>query len=354
MDDYYKILGVERGASKDEIKKAYRSLAHKYHPDKKEGDEEKFKRINEAYQILSDDSKRQQYDRFGQAFGSGFRGAQGGNWSWDFDLGGMEDLGDLNEIFNSFFEGLGVKQKRRTYNRGADLEFTVDGSLEEAQKGKVMNLDYETYKVCTVCGGRGHAEKTKMKNCDYCNGRGEIQETRNTFFGSFASVVTCKACRGVGKIPEKYCNSCDGEGRVKGNKEVSVEIRPGVVTGQIVRIKGMGEAGEYNSGSGDLYVKINVKQHPIFERRGNDLYRSKEINIVDVLLGKKIDVGTLDGRKIEVEVPRGFNLSETIRIKGEGMTRSDNMYLQLEVVTPKKLSSKAKRLLEKLDEEELD
>ena len=263
----------------------------------------------------------------------------------------MDDLGDLNEVFNSFFEGLGVRQKRRTYNRGADLEFTVDVSLEEAQKGKVVDLNYETFKVCVICDGRGYGEKIKMKECDYCNGRGEVQESRSTFFGSFARVVTCKNCKGAGKMPEKYCNACKGDGRVKTGEEVSVEIRPGVITGQIIRVKGAGEAGEHNSGSGDLYVKINVKPHQIFERKGDDLYRAKEINIVDAILGRRIDVGTLDGRKIEIEVPRGFSLSDTIRIKGEGMTKSGDMYLKLEVITPKKINSRAKKLLEKLEEE---
>lgn len=351
MEDYYKILGVNKGASKEEIKKAYRELAHKYHPDKEGGDEERFKRINEAYQVLSNDSKRQQYDQFGHAFGSGFSGAPGGNWQWDFDLGGMDDLGDLNEIFNSFFEGLGVRQKRRTYNRGADLEFTVDISLEEAQKGKVVDLDYDTLKVCTTCDGRGHSDKTKMKDCEYCNGRGEVQEARNTFFGNFERITTCSVCKGAGKVPERYCSVCKGDGRVKANREVSVEIRPGVSNGQIIRIKGMGEAGELNSGSGDLYVKIDVEPHPVFERRGNDLYRKKEIKITDALLGKKIDVGTLDGRKVQMEIPKGFNLSDILKIKGEGMIHSGDMYVKLEVVTPKKLNAKAKKLLEKLDEE---
>jgi len=351
MDDYYKVLGIERGASKEEVKKAYRELAHKYHPDKQGGDEERFKKINEAYQVLSDESKRSQYDQFGQVFGSGFEGAPGGSWQWDFDLEGMDDLGDLSEIFNSFFEGLGVRQKRRTYNRGADLEFTVDITLEEAQKGKVVDLDYDTLKVCMTCEGRGHGENVKMEDCEICNGRGEVQEARNTFFGNFARITTCKNCKGAGKVPEKYCSACKGDGRVKANKEVSVDIRPGVTSGQIIRVKGAGEAGELNSGSGDLYVKINVKQHSVFERKGNDLFRKKEIKITDALLGKKIDVGTLDGRNIQIEVPKGFNLSETLKVKGEGMIHSGDMYVKLEVVTPKKLSAKEKKLLEKLDDE---
>lgn len=350
MDDYYKILGVERDASKEDIKKAYRRLAHKYHPDKTEGDGEKFKRVNEAYQILGDETKRQQYDQFGHTFGPGSPGA-GGNWTWDFDLGGIDDLGDLNEIFNSFFEGMGVRQKRRTYNRGADIEFAVDITLEEAQKGRVVDLEYETLVTCKTCDGRGHSEKTKMRECDYCNGRGEVQESRDTFFGNFARVATCKVCRGLGKVPEKTCSTCKGNGRIKGERKVSVEIRPGVMSGQIIRVKGMGETGEHKAGSGDLYVKISVKTHPIFERHGNDLARSVPIGILDVLTGKKISIGTLGGKAVEVEIPRGFNLSETLKVKGEGMTKSGDLTVKLEVTTPKKLSAKAKKLLDKLEDE---
>ena len=351
MEDYYQILGVERGATKEQIKKAYRTLAHKYHPDKQDGDGEKFKRINEAYQVLSDDVKRRQYDQFGRSFGGGYSGAPGANWSWGFDFSDMDDLGDLNEIFNSFFEGLGIKQKRRTYNRGADLEFSVEITLEEAKKGKVIDLGFETFGVCTLCDGKGHSEKTKMKECEYCNGRGEVREARNTFFGNFSQVTICKVCKGMGKIPEKYCAECKGEGRVKSKRKVNVEVWPGVANSQIVRVKGMGEAGEHNSGSGDLYVKINIKPHAVFERHGNDLLRKKKISAIDVLISKKISIETLDGRVIEFEIPRGFNLSDTIKIDGEGMTSSGDMYVKLEVITPKKLSSKAKRLLEELEGE---
>ena len=350
MDDYYKILGINKNASKEEVKKAYRELAHKYHPDKQNGDEEKFKKVNEAYQILGNEEKRRQYDSFGSTFGSGMPGG-GGTWNWDFDVSGIDDLGDLNEIFNSFFEGLGVRQKRRTYNRGADLEFVVEITLEEAQKGKVMDLDYDTLITCNTCGGKGHRDNVEMKQCEYCNGRGEVQEARNTFFGNFARVTTCKFCRGVGKVPEKPCSTCKGEGRIKGKKSVSVEIRPGVMTGQIIRVKEMGEAGELGSGAGDLYVRIEVKKHSVFERKGNDLYRNISVNILDVLLGEEISIGTLDGHTVKAKVPKGFSLGEPIRIKGEGMTRSGELIVKLDVITPKKLSTKAKKLLNKLKEE---
>ena len=351
MDDYYKILGVEKNASKEEIKRAYRSLAHKYHPDKASGDDKKFKKLNEAYQILGNDEKRRQYDRFGNAFESGMPGGGNNAWAWDFDMGGIDDLGDLNEIFNSFFEGLGVRQKRRTYNRGADLEFVVEITLEEAQKGKVVDLEYDTLITCETCGGKGHRKDVKMKKCEHCNGRGEIQESRNTFFGNFARVVTCSVCKGFGKVPEKPCSTCKGEGRIRGKKKVSIEIRSGVTSGQIIRIKEMGETGEHGFGAGDLYVRIEVKKHPVFERRGNDLHRSISLNILDVLLGEEISIGTLDGRTVRAKIPKGFSLGEPIRIKGEGMTKSGELIVKLDVVTPKKLSAKAKKLLNKLKDE---
>ena len=350
MDDYYKILGIGKGASKEDVKRAFRELAHKYHPDKNEGDGEKFKKINEAYQVLSNDEKRRQYDQFGRAFDPGSQGA-GNAWSWDFDLGGLDDFSDLGEIFNSFFEDLGVRQKRRTYNRGADIELAVDITLEEAQKGRVVDLDYSTLVTCRTCDGRGHSEKTKMKQCDYCNGRGEIQESRNTFFGNFARVTTCRVCNGLGQVPEKPCSTCRGNGHIKGKKKVSVEIRPAVASGQIIRIKGMGESGEHKAGAGDLYVRINVKPHSVFERHGNDLVRSVKINIIDVILGEKISIGTLGGKTVDVKIPANFNLSDTIRIRGEGMARSGDLIVRLEVTTPRKLSSRAKKLIDKLKEE---
>ncbi len=315
MEDYYKILGIDRNASKDDIKRAYRNLAHKYHPDKAGGSEEEFKKINEAYQVLGDDDKRKQYDQFGRVFDSGFPGGgQEQNWGWNFDFSGVDDLGDLEEIFSSLFEGLGVKPKRRAYKRGADLEFGVEITLEEAQRGKVIELDFNTMVICETCKGIGHAPGTKIKKCDYCDGRGEVRESQNTFFGNFARVVTCKFCHGTGEVPEETCKTCKGIGRVRGKRGVSVEVRPGVASGQIIKINGMGEEGERRAGAGDLYVRVTVKKHPIFERRGNDLYRKVETGIVDVLLGKKLDVSTLDGRKVGLEVPRGFHLNEEIRI----------------------------------------
>ncbi len=354
MNDYYDILGIKKGASKEEIKKAYRSLAHKFHPDRPNGDAEKFKEVSEAYQVLSDDSKRQQYDRFGRTFGAHAgmpHGFPGGGFSWDFDFSGVEDAGDLEDIFNAFFEGLGIRQRRRTYTRGADLELTAEIILEEARAGKVLKLDYDTLVECEVCLGVGYSEKAGLKKCDYCAGRGEVKEDRSTFFGQFSKVVTCSHCRGRGQIPKESCLSCVSSGRVKGRRTVEVDIRPGVVDGQIIKVKGMGEAGERQASSGDLYLRVKIKPHQIFERRGNDLYREAEINLIDVLLGKEVKTTTLDGRNIKVKIPAGFELGGELRVKGEGIVKDGDLVIRLKVTTPKHLSAKAKELLEDLENE---
>ncbi|MBI2011016.1 MAG: DnaJ domain-containing protein [Candidatus Colwellbacteria bacterium] len=353
MKDYYEALGVSKNASKEEIKKAYRRLAHQYHPDKSNGDDKKFKEINEAYQVLSDDQKRRQYDQFGQVFD---RGVPGGGasapWGWSVDFGDIGDLGDLEEVFGAFFEGLGLGKKRRTYRRGSDLELGLELTLEEAKTGKMAEVEFATQVECAKCAGLGYKAEAGLKKCDYCDGRGEIKEAKNTFFGSFSQVVACKFCRGLGQIPNEMCAECRGEGRVKGKKKIKVEVRAGVANGQIIRVKGMGEAGERQAGTGDLYVRVRVKPHPVFERQGNDLYhRPIMVSLVDLLLGKKLKVKTLEGKEIEVAVPPGSDLNEEIRVRGQGMTKDSDLVIKLQAKTPKHLNSKAKKLLEDLRKE---
>lgn len=353
MNNYYEILGIKKGASKEEIKKAYRTLAHKYHPDRPSGNAEKFKEVSEAYQILSDDEKRQQYDKFGRVFGAGpfGGGAPGGAWNWDFDFSNVEDATELEEIFNAFFEGLGIRQRRRTYTRGSDLELTTEITLEEAKAGKILKLEYETSVECKTCNGLGYGSKAGVKKCDYCDGRGEVKESRDSFFGHFARVVSCKTCRGVGQMPKEPCITCDASGRVKGKRSVEIDIRPGVLDGQIIKVKATGEAGERQAGAGDLYLRVKVKPHPIFERRGNNLYRQVNVNLLDVLLEKAVETTTLDGKEVKVKIPPGFELGGELRIKGEGMLSDGDLIIYLKVSTPKRLNSKAKKLLEDLESE---
>jgi molecular chaperone DnaJ len=388
--DYYKILGVSKSSSADEIKKAYRKLAHQYHPDKANGDEKKFKEINEAYQVLSDRSKRAQYDRFGTAepmggFSAGqnpFAGfsAQGGPASgWDFSgfsaqggpASGWEgfqgyggDVGDLGDIFDTFFEGLGVRPRRPTYQQGSDLETTQEVSLEEAFRGTTKELRVATFVPCTACKGQGGDPAAGTKTCAMCNGRGEVKEQRKTFFGTFAQVKACDMCHGVGTVPNKRCATCSGSGRVRGEHAVRIEILPGVQNDQIIKITGAGEAGERGS-VGDLYVRVKVKPHAVFERRNDDLIVHREVRVADLLLGKKFDVPTISGGKLKVEIPTGFNLKEQLRLRGEGMPRFSaqggpasgwghgrgDLLVDLIVKAPKKPSAKAQKLLEELEKE---
>ncbi len=346
---------MKKGASEEEIKKAYRRLAHKYHPDRPGGDEKKFKEINEAYQVLSDAKKRANYDRFGQVFEGipGFGGFEagsfGGPFNWDINFEGIENMGDLGDVFDAFFEGMGVKPKRRSYRRGADLEMTVEVSLLEAKRGKAVTLEYQTAVPCKGCSGLGHFPDAGFKECSYCNGRGEIKESRNTFFGNFSHVVECSHCRGSGQIANKVCHICEGAGRVKGKRSTVLEIRPGVLDDQIIKIKGMGEAGEQGQEAGDLYVRVKILSHKVFERHGDDLVRTLNVSIFDILLGRKVSLETLDGRKIQVQIPQGFDFNGELKIPGEGMTPSGYLILKLEVKTPKHLSEKAKKLLEELE-----
>lgn len=351
--DYYAILGITKNATADDIKKAYRRLAHVYHPDKQGGDEAKFKEVNEAYQVLSNAEKRKQYDQFGKTFdgpgaapGGGFSGAQ---WGWGgAPGGGFEGGPEWNDIFDAVFEGFGGGGGRRTYERGADLEVPLTITLEEAKQGKHIDLDFETHVQCATCGGVGHDEKAGSTTCSKCGGRGEVRETRKTFFGDFAKVARCDTCMGTGKVPNKVCVACKGTGRVYGHKKLVIDIRPGVEDGQIIRMPGMGEAGAHRAGSGDVYVRIKIRPHQVFVRRGQDLYMTVSVRVMDVLLGRPIIVRLLGGGSREVIVPPGFDLASELRIKGEGMTPRNDLIIRLDVRTPKKLDAKTKELLEEL------
>ncbi len=354
--DYYKILGVDRNASEEEVKKAFRKLAHQHHPDKSGGDEKKFKEINEAYQVLSDREKRARYDRFGNAEQFGGGGQTGGFEGFPgFEgFGGAYNAEDLNDIFESFFSGMGVGQKRSTYRRGSDLEFGLEVSLEEAFRGVTKEIALQTQVRCEACKGKGGDIAAGFKQCATCQGRGEIREERRTFFGSFAQVKSCPACQGFGQVPEKLCPACKGSGRVRGERKARVEIVAGIPDGQIIKVTGMGEAGERGTEAGDLYLRIRVKPHPVFRREGNDLVMVKEVTPMDLLLAKKIEAPTIEGKKLQVEIPGGFNLRERLRVSGEGMPRfgsfgRGNMLIEFVIKAPKKPSSKVQKALEDLE-----
>lgn len=359
MKNYYEILGVEKSASAEEIKKAYRKLAHQYHPDKAGGNEKKFKEINEAYQVLSDNNKRSQYDKFGTADPSAFNGqgpfggfdGAGGGFNWS---GNYADMGDISEIFESFFEGMGVRQKRRTYQQGSDLEIQETITLEEAFRGVTKTLRIKTWLTCKECQGKGGDPSQGFTTCSACNGQGEVKEQRRSFFGSFAQIKRCSQCHGFGQIPNKACSACKGSGRVAGEREVKVEILPGIQNEQIIRIQGTGEAGERGAEAGDLYLHVRIKPHNLFDRQGDDLVIQKELNVVDLLLGKKVEVQTVSGGKLLLEIPAQFNLKENLRVPGEGMPRfgsygRGDLLVDFLIRSPKKLNAKEKKILEDLE-----
>ncbi|MBI4119657.1 MAG: DnaJ domain-containing protein [Parcubacteria group bacterium] len=357
MEDYYKILGVSRSASGEEIKKAYRKLAHQYHPDRPGGDEKKFKKVSEAYQILSNGEKRAQYDRFGTVFDNAAGGRTDGFWGTPQDGFGFEfDFGDLggdnlNDLFDTFFEGLGIKRKRRTYEHGSDIEVAQEIILEEAHRGAKKELRYQTLVSCEHCKGIGHDASGGFDQCPACNGQGEIRENRNTFFGNFSRITACSRCHGEGRIPKKICAACSGKGKIAGERKVVIDIRPGIQNGQIIKFPKAGEAGERGAENGDLYVRIEIKPHPIFDRKGDDLYITKEVRLTDILLGKQITVPTLGGANIKISIPPDFSLREPLIIPKEGLAGHGNLYVILEVKTPAKIGARAKKLLEEIEKE---
>lgn len=361
--DYYKILGINKSATEEDVKKAYRKLAHQYHPDKPSGDEKKFKEINEAYQILSSKEKRGQYDHFGRIFDQSTGGWQQsggspfGNGGFEFGFGfdpnniNFEDLGSMGDIFDMFFEGAGLKKKKRAYQRGTDLEVHLEITLEEAFRGVEKIINFKTFDICLECNGLGHFPKSGFTTCSACSGRGEVKENRNSFFGNFSQVKTCVKCFGMGQIPNQNCKKCSNTGRLQAERKINLNVMAGLADGQIIKITKEGEAGERGAEKGDLYVKVIVLPHADFIREEDNLLTKKELNLVDILLGAKVTVKTISGEFLNIEIPENYNLSERFRIKGEGMSKlggrnRGDLFIQFEVKTPKKINVKAKNILE--------
>jgi molecular chaperone DnaJ len=361
MKDYYSILGVQKTASEEDLKKAYRKLAHQHHPDKAGGNEAKFKEINEAYQVLSDKNKRAQYDRFGTAdpmggFGGG-AGNAGAQWSGGFDPSQFGDMGDFGDIFETFFGGgMGGGSRRKTYESGSDLETHEQITLEEAFSGTIKMVHLKTFVQCATCGGKGAEPGAGFEKCFACNGQGQVREQRRTMFGNFSQVKACAKCHGTGEVPKKPCNVCRGAGRVMADREVKIDIVAGIDDNQLIKVKGMGEAGERGTATGDLYVRVRVRPSAVFTRHGADLVVAKELKLIDVLLGKSIAVPVISGGTITVEIPAGFNLKESLRVAGHGMphigsrARGD-LLVNFLIKAPKKPGSKERELLEKLEKE---
>lgn len=352
--DYYEILGVSKDASSEDIKKAYKKLAKKYHPDlnKDASAEGKFKEISEAAAVLGDPQKRQQYDQFGKAdFGPGgfdFRSASGG-----FDFGSI-----FEEIFAGFggqgFDIFGGGRGRRAGpRRGRDFLYDVEITLEEAAFGTKTQVEIDSYVECKQCHGSGAKRKSDIVTCPDCNGSGTVRHTQRTPFGMFATQSTCRKCGGLGEFIETPCPECSGEGRVEKEIQFEVKIPAGVDNGTRLRVSGKGEAGEKGASHGDLYVNIHVKKHKYFERRGNDIYVHVPIPFVTAALGGEVEVPTLKGN-VTIKIPSGTQGGKTFRLKGKGIpdlhgysSGDENVIVQIDV--PKKISKKQKELLEEFD-----
>ena len=354
--DYYEVLGVSKTATQDELKKAYRKLARKYHPDLNKDNEEaaeKFKECNEAYSVLSDDQKRAQYDQFGHAaFENGGMGG-GGGFGGAGGFGGFGGSG-MEDIFDMFFGGQGGRGGSSSITgpqRGADLRFDLEISFEEAAFGLEKEINLYRDETCDRCHGEGAEPGSKVESCPECNGTGYVRFTQNTMFGQMVNERPCSRCKGEGKIISEPCKECRSKGTVKRNKKLKVKIPAGVDNGSRLRVSGEGEAGAKGGPSGDLYVYLYVKPHKFFERDGTTVLCEVPINIVQATLGADIKVPTLDGQ-VTMKVPEGTQPGKVLRLKGKGIpslrggSRGDQL-VRIKVVVPTKLSDKQKDALRK-------
>ncbi len=356
--DYYKILGVEKNSSSDDIKKAFRKMAHQYHPDKTKGDAasaQKFKDASEAYSVLSDDKKRAEYDTYGQTFAGGAgpsAGAGQGFGGFDFSgFGNQEGFEfDLGDIFGDFFGGGGGQQRPK---RGRDISIDVELPFAESIFGTERKILLNKTAVCSDCKGSGARSGTDMHTCHVCNGKGKVHETRRTIMGSFSTARQCSECEGRGRVPKEKCPTCRGAGVMRKEQEISVAIPSGIDDGEMIRLTGMGEA-VVSGTSGDLYIKVHVKRHPVFKKEGSDLTTDVSLKLSSALLGEEYSLQTLDG-EIKVKIPEGVTHGEILRVKGKGVPiekgRRGDLLIHLSVKLPHKLSRDARKLVEQLKQE---
>jgi len=360
MDDYYKILGVDKSASKSDIKKAFHKLAHKYHPDKKGGDEAMFKKASEAYSVLSDEKKKAEYDAYGRVFSDGGAGA-GAQGFGGFDFGGFDFSQfagaqgqggnvefDLGDIFGDIFRGGRSRQKR-----GNDISIDLEIPFKDSIFGIKRKVLITKNSKCDVCSGSGAKTGTEMIVCSVCNGNGQIHETKRSMLGTFSTVKTCDVCYGKGKVPKEKCSECKGQGVLRKQTEISVNIPAGVDNGAMMRLAGAGEA--ISGGvAGDLYIKIHVAKDSEYRKEGFNLVRDLNVKLTDALLGGDYNLETLD-ESIKLKVPAGVSFGEILRIKGKGVpmegNRRGDILIKVKIQLPSKMNKKTKKLVEELQKE---
>jgi molecular chaperone DnaJ len=359
--DYYKILGVDKNATKEEIKKAYKQLAKKYHPDLNTDNpqaSEKFKEINEAAAVLGDDEKRAQYDQFGSTYEQ-FSGGRGFDFSdFGFDTGGfsggMFDFGDIfDQLFGAGFGG--GRRVRRTSRRGSDLRYDVEITLEEAAEGVEKHISIPKLSTCERCGGTGARSDSDIVECPDCGGSGVVRKTQRTPFGMFSTTTTCRKCHGQGKYIKEECPICDGTGVVKETRKLEINIPAGAEEGTNLRIRGEGEAGQKSAESGDLFIVVHVKEHDIFERHGDDIFVEIKISFTTAALGGEVQVPTIKG-KAKLSIPSGTQAGTVFKMRDLGIPylhgsgRGDEL-VKVEIDIPKRLSSRQKALLHDFEKE---
>ena len=344
--DYYDLLGVHRAASDEDIKKAFRKLAMEYHPDrnKRDGAAEKFKEINEAYQVLSDPQKRSAYDRYGHAGVSGNGGARG--------FEGFDNFAGFGDIFDAFFGG-GTRTRPNAPRRGADLKYALTVDLEETAFGVEKEISLERIEVCSDCNGSRSTPGSSPSLCANCSGSGEVRRAHESVFGHFVQVVPCNVCRGEGQTITNPCDTCRGSGRERRSRTLEVAIPAGIEDGLQIRLRGEGEAGHNGGSPGDLYVLIRVRQHEVFRREGNDILYTLQINMAQAALGAKVTVPTITDEIAELDIPAGTQTGAVFQLKNKGIpyirsSRKGDQLVTVDVQTPKKLTDDQRLLFEEL------
>jgi molecular chaperone DnaJ len=357
--NYYDVLGIPKSASKDDIKKAFHKLAHKYHPDKSSGDADKFKEVSEAYSVLSDDKKRAEYDSYGQTFSGGGFGQQGAPGA-GFDFSQFQDAFqqgfggfDMGDIFGDIFGGGGSRARR-----GRDISIDIEISFKDSVFGVHRRVLLAKVAQCDTCAGSGAEPGTELMTCKHCNGTGKIHETNNSIFGNLTVQTACRFCHATGKVPKEKCHTCRGEGVYRKQEEIEIAVPAGIDGGEMIRLTGAGEAVPGGAGvtvqSGDLYVKIHVQPDARFKKEGVNLITDLSVKLSDALLGAEYKVITLEGDEV-LEVPQGVSHGELLRIKGKGVpsgrNRRGDLLVRVQIQLPQKLSRNARSLIEKLKEE---